>query len=361
MPRHRNLTLKKFIAAIHPDLVERYFVSRVPKHQLPPYFVDMGMHYDYVKHLLETLQDDSLKGLIHEDLRRINDIGEKAMSTLVRSARRYGIQTRQDESPQQLAMRLFLDYPDAFDYAWARYCYYYSTSKLSQHRIDCQGLTLDTDRLDAFEEEVGTFFSNLAKGRECRVSHYEEDNEIVILIAHGSYVRTIARWEGGEVKTDSFRPAYEDILLYDKSHSMLCIKASVEKDREQYIKSFTTTIVANPLLAENPDRDKVYTLRPLQDGTFSWEGNEHIISITPVKARLRLTGPTQPIVEIQSKDLRRSFDHNLHDSDLCAGELVYIKLRFTIEVHDRRERVTFVIAPPDVTDLARKKHAGILQ
>lgn len=55
MLKHRSLTLKKFISAINPDLVERYFVDRVPKDQLPTYFVGMGMQCEYVKHLLEVL------------------------------------------------------------------------------------------------------------------------------------------------------------------------------------------------------------------------------------------------------------------------------------------------------------------
>ncbi len=360
MPKHRSLTLKKFISAINPDLVERYFVDRVPKDQLPTYFVGMGMQHDYVKHLLETLQNEQLKGIIHEDLRRINDIGERAMSTLVRTTKRYGIETVQNETPQQLAMRLFLDYPDAFDYAWAWYCYYYSTSKVSQHCIDCQGFSVDSGKLDAFKEEVRAFFSDLAKGEECRVSHYEEGNEVVIPVIHGSYIRTIARWQDGEVKPDSFRPAYEDILLYDKTRSLLCIKASLEKDREQYIKSFANAILGNPALAESPDRDKVYTLQPLQNGAFSWQGNEHITSIIPLEAKLKLSGATEAMIEIKSKDLRQTFEHDLEGFDLNSGELVYMKFRFTIEVEDKPETVTFIISPPDITDLARKRHADVI-
>ncbi|HEX77107.1 MAG TPA: hypothetical protein G4O03_01650 [Dehalococcoidia bacterium] len=361
MPRHRSLTLKKFITAINdtdPGLVERYFLQLIPKEKLPPYL--MIMHYDYVRHLLEGLEDERLRGTIYEDLRRINDIGEKAMGTLVRTTKRFGIETNQNEKPQALAMRLFLDHPEAFDYAWAWYCYYYSTSKISQHRIDCQGFSIDVDKLDAFKEEVRSFFSDLAKGEECRVSHYEEDNEVVILVAHGSYIRTVARWEGREIKIESFRPAYEDILLYDKTRSLLCIKATLDKDREQYIKSFTNAILANPALAESPNRDKVYTLRPLQDGTFSWDGNEHITSIIPLEARLKLRGSTEPVVEIRSKDLRRTFEDDLEGLDLASGELVYMKFRFTIEVEDKVEKITFIIAPPDVTDLAKKKHADII-
>jgi len=55
MLKHRILTLKKFISAINPDLVERYFVTRIPKAQSPTYFVGMGMQYQHVKHLSEPL------------------------------------------------------------------------------------------------------------------------------------------------------------------------------------------------------------------------------------------------------------------------------------------------------------------
>jgi len=48
MLKHRILTLKKFISAINPDLVERYFVTRVPKPQAPTYFVGMGMLWGFV-------------------------------------------------------------------------------------------------------------------------------------------------------------------------------------------------------------------------------------------------------------------------------------------------------------------------
>ncbi len=360
MPRHRSLTLNRFVSAINPDLVERYFVSRIPRDQLSPYLAGMGMHFDYVKHLLESLPDAWLRGVVYEELRRINDIGEKAMSTLVRTTKRYGIPIEQNEKPQQLAMRLFLDHPDAFEHAWAWYCYYYATSKVSLHCVNREGFSIDTDKLDAFKEEARAFFCDQAKGEECRVSHYEEGNEVVILVTHGSYIRTVARWEGPVVRIDSFRPAYEDILLYDKNRSLLCIKASLEKDREQYIKSFSSAILGNAALAESPDRDKVYTLRPVQDGTFSWDGNEFITAIIPLEASLKLEGSTEPVVHIKSSDLRRTFLEDIDGLDLTSGELTLMKFRFTIEVEGEPETVTFIIAPPDVTDLAKKKHADII-
>ena len=45
------------------------------------------------------------------------------------------------------------------------------------------------------------------------VTAYDEENSTVILIKHGSYVRTIAYWKEKEIEFLSFRPANEDILL----------------------------------------------------------------------------------------------------------------------------------------------------
>lgn len=40
MPRHRSLTLKKFVAAIDPELMERYFTEKVSQNaELPQRFV----------------------------------------------------------------------------------------------------------------------------------------------------------------------------------------------------------------------------------------------------------------------------------------------------------------------------------
>jgi hypothetical protein len=361
MPRHRGLALRKFVTAINesdPGLLEQYFLRIIPKEQIPPHL--SVMYYEYVQHLLDTLEDERIREMIFEDFRRMNDICEQKLGTLVWVGKLFGIEAFENETPQALAMRLFLNYEEAFEYAWARYCIYGSASKISRHNIPCEGFEIDADKLEAFKEEIKGYFADLAKGADCRVSYYDEGDQVVILIARGSYFRTIARWEGGEIKFESFRPASEDVLLYDKRNRQLCVQTPLAKDREQYIRSFTNAIVGDPSLAENPDRDKVYTLTPIQHGTFSWNGNEHITSIIPLEAKLKVKGATEPVITIRSKNLRETLENEFEGASLSGVELIYIKFRFTIETEDKAEHVTFVITPPDATDLAKKKHADII-
>ncbi len=361
MPRHRSLTLRKFVTALNDSdttLLPRYFMRIIPKEQIPPHL--SVMYHDYIKNLLDTLDNESVREMVYEDFRKVNDICEQRTSTLVWASNLFKIEHGQNELPQALAMRLFLDYPDAFDYAWGRFCVYGSSSKISRHNIPCKGLEVDAQKLKAFEDEVRRYFSDLAKGQECRVRSYDEGDQVFVLVAHGSYFRTIARWEGGAIKIDSFRPASEDILMYEKKSCQLCIQTPLSKDREQYIRSFTNAIIGDPSLANSPERDKVYTLDPILDGSFDWNGNEYIRNIVPVEAKLKLKGTTEPVIEIRSKNLRQTLEEDLRGASISSIQLIHMKFRFTLEVDGKAEDVTFVVTPPYATDLPKKKHCEVI-
>jgi len=68
-------------------------------------------------------------------------------------------------------------------------------------------------------------YQNQAKGNSL-VKQFDEKDQIALMIVHGSYIKTIARWVADEVIIDTYRPAFEDVALYDKARSVLKIKAS---------------------------------------------------------------------------------------------------------------------------------------
>jgi hypothetical protein len=361
VPRHRSLTLKKFVTAVNkpnPQLLEEYFSRLIGHDRIPPHL--SIMYYDYVENLLNSLGDERLKAVVFEDFRRINDICEQQAGGLVWASKKFDIPQLENETPQALGMRLFLNHPEAFEYAWARYCVFGSSTSISRHNIPCETLHLDGHRLEAFNEEVKKYFASFAKGQDCRVQLYDEGDQVIILVTRGSYYKPFAHWEAGEVKVDPLRPAYEDMLVYEKKSRQLCLQTRLARDREQYIRSFASIIVGDPSLAERPDRDRVYTLAPFQDGTFSWDGNDYITFIVPVEAKLKVNGATEPIITVKSKDIRQTLQDQLKSVSLSSVNFIYIKLRFTLEVDGKAETVTFTISPPSATDLAKKRHADII-
>lgn len=355
MPRHRSLTLKKFVEAVHYELMERYFTEKFPSSKLPPHII---MNIEAVETFIEDPRNAEVKGLIQEDFRRINDICEKGKALLVRAYKYFDIPRDDSLTLQGLAMKLFLDHREAFDYAYAWYCYYNTSGKISEYRISGD-FKLTKEKLDSFHKETKAWYSDLAKGHECLIVHYDEENSTVILIKHGSYVRTVAYWKEDKIEILSFRPANEDILLYDRKKHILSIKASFPKAREQYIKTFSRCIMGDESLASGEDRDTIYTLEPLKNGSFSWDGNENIKEIILTEIKLELPGSTEPVMRISSKDMRKTLAEDI-PVELDSGELTYAHFRFILELDGKKQKVSFMIAPPDVSDLAQKKHSEII-
>ncbi len=357
MPRHRGLTLHKLVSAIDPELLERYFKEKLPKGtKLPPRFtMSPGTFEDF----MTDARNAEAKALLLEDFQKINDICEKAKNHIVKAYRQFQIKWKEGEAPENMAMKLFLDHKEAFDYAYTWFCYYHTSSSLSSHILP-GNFKLTKDTLDAFLKETKEWFEQLAKGNECIITPYNEKDSTVILVKHGSYVRTVAYWKEDKIEIASFRPANEDILLYDKTDGILRIKTSLHKDREQYIESFSRCIMGDEALAASGNRDKTYTLKPLQDGSFDWSGNKHISEIILTEVTLRLMGKTRPVVIISSGDVRKSLQENIGGINLGNGELTYARFRFVLKVDGRKRKVSVAITPPVKTDLAQKRHSDII-
>jgi hypothetical protein len=279
------LNLKRFVDSIPQDLMGRYLVIAFGRVNTLP-----SLDSESIVDFLDKRADPNLRSRIYEDFTHINDLGEKVMNILVKSVNRYGIETSGEETKQELAMHLFLNHREAFDYAYDHYCLFNSSSKTSYHKVPPCALLMTDSKIKRFKKKIVEFYSNLAKGRECLVRHYDEGDQIVIVVIHGSYRRSVSAWEKGNLNTLFYRPAKEDILRFDKKTSVLSIKAPYKKDKNNYIDAFIESIMEDDCQKEYPDRDATYTLKPLQNETFNFVGNEVIRSITLLEVRLSLRG-----------------------------------------------------------------------
>ncbi|MFH0926834.1 MAG: hypothetical protein V1872_14585 [bacterium] len=354
MPRHRSLNLQKFIDSLPESLLEEYFTKPSPGLTPPAY------NYDSINKFLDEIPDENLKSKILEDFTHINDICEKTMNYVVRAYHKYGIRMPEEAKKEEMAMDLFLHHAEAFDYAYDYYCLYKSTSKMSHHNIESNNFQLTDQKINLFKQKVSEFYSELAKGQECIIRYHDDEDQAVIVVIHGSYKRSLVVWEGQQITTKFFRPANEDILQFDKKKSVLSLKAPYKKDKENYIACFTSAIIEDETQEEREDRDVTYTLEPLQNGTFNFEGNEVITDILLLEIKLAMRGSTAPTIKLKSSDIRETLDKDISGVRLDSGELVHAKFKFTIELDNRPRNITFEITPPNVTDLTKQQHADII-
>ena len=357
MPTHRNLNLKTFLSAISPDLLERYLGHFTWESKPQGWAI---LNADALQEILDQQENAEFRGVVQEEFRRINDICARGMNLVVMAYKRFGLELLEDRSAQELSMRLFLDARDAFEYAWSRYLLFGGAPKLSVLALGAGRLEVSVDQVNRFEEDLRDWFAGDAKG-ECHVKRFDDAGETVILISRGSYMRTVACWKEDEIAFTTFRPASEDVLIYDHETSQLTMKAGLAKDRERYLSAFATHVAGDPDLAERAAKGHVFSLAPIQDESFDYGGDGVVASIDLLKVRLKFDGSEEPEIEIKSDDVRRTVDRYLKGS-LASGKLTYAKFRFHLRpTGGRPTRVTFEVEPPSRTDLAQKRYADIIE
>ena len=357
MPRHRKLNSEKFEVSVGSELLERYFKKKLPDPNiLQPKIVADG---SYIKELTEDLHDKGQEALVKEileDFTKIYDTGIRTMNVLIQSTNLYGIEHSGEESKAGLAMRLFLDHPDAFQYAYDRYCYFASSSTLQEYKVEDAQFKFTMSQLGEFKKLISSFYGKQEKGYDIDLRSYKDGTEYIIVIDRGSYLQVKGIWENGKLKTITYRPANEDVLIFHKDTTILSIKAPYDKDRKNYRATFYKAFLGE--IEPEPKPDALYTLEPLQDGSFDYGGNESVRHVKLLSVKQKY--PNKSSAVLTSKDLLKSLKSEFSDFSLSSGEIVHAKFRFRVILEDKEENVTVEISPPNITDLYKKPYADII-
>ena len=355
MPKHLGLNLDRFVNAVAPPLLDQYAERLGVQNSPSGWQVFNGPAF---QNYLAQPENAEVAAIIREDLQRVNDVAEYGIGTLVRACEKYNVDLLSEATPETIALSLFLDHRDAFDFAWSRYLLYGSPTNLSVHPMKLGHLRIGADQLASFEGAVQRWFAEQAKGEQCIVRDFEDTGETVILIQHGIHVRTIPFWKDNKINMVSLRPAQEDVIVYEPDTSLVRIRAALSKDRRQYLRLFAGCIAGNEALA---DAAEIFTLAPLQAGTFNFGGDGPIVGIELRKVRMKLHGATKVVAEFTSPDVLNSFRYDLPGLGMASGILMLARFCFHIHFAGQRQTtVTFNVEPPSITNLAERRYSDLI-
>jgi hypothetical protein len=354
-----NLSLRELFSDLEPELLIKFCSKlgiRLPK------FTRGQVTSDKLEHFLTDPKNDQTAAILIEELEKISDLSKEGMPFLVRACEKYKIKIEPQEKSGQFAMRVFLDESDAFDYAWSRFSIVNSNTKSTIHHINgLAGIKIYPQNLKAFETRVRQWFSKQAQGRQCIVKAFEDKDEITLLIRRGSYMKTVTLWEGPSLAIRSFRPAIEDILVCQPDKSELLIRSRLEKHRELYLKLFGSSIIQDSKFANKIGKSDIFSLAPLHNGSFDFEGSGPITKIELVKIRMTLYGSYHSIIELKASDVRNALENDL-GKKLSSGDILLARFRFHLScASEKPTTVTFEIEPPFKTDLKLNKRAQIIE
>ncbi len=362
MTKHRVLSIKKLVFAVPWDLFVRYFEGLAPAARPNDWaFLNPGM-------MEEFLQNPENEGAsaIAEDFNRINDLCAKGAYLLYRALENYSIDRGdgdRDENPLVLSMRLFLDDRVAFEYAWSLYLLFSGTTKTWEFIFPAGPLSAPDDRIDLLRASLQGWFQNHHEGQQCEIKRFFDGDGLVIRITRGSTIRTVARWRENEVTFEAFRPASEDIIVYEPERSRLLVKTRLRRDREFYVHQFAEYIAQDPELGDRALATKIFSLAPFQNDSFDYRGDGVITAVSLVEIVVALGDLSDQTVVIRGTDVRSSLDSEVGGVPLRTADWLRVALRFELKLETRRKphTVTIHIEPPGCSDLTEKSYSNLVE
>lgn len=359
MAKHRGFTWEKFVNAVGEDLLKGYFSKRnvdVPS--------GWPLDYEHVQKLLDGLSDENKKNEIDEEFHCINDVAERGQEYLEMAKGKFGVDTPDDEPRERTAMRLFLNKtPGVFRMAYDYYLYLTISADLSHHQFPDGQANFSKKCLDQFKHRIMEHYRKQAKGAGCRVRHCVDGDNRIIFVARGDFVKTQQVWEKGAVKNQYFRPAKEDILIFNTKNHVLSVKIRSRntEDKIEYIKAFGHHVLGKRKIEDEILEGGLVSLAPIQKKTFNYGGNEHIKGVKLVEVQMRIPKRGFIRLKINSKDLVSSLERFLNIS-LEDGELLSAKLKFKLENGGKSQKpLTVELRPPERTSLNKKRDNTIIE
>lgn len=353
MTKHRSLEFDSFVQLVSPAVLERYFNS-LNADNAPSGWATLND--DALDQFLDLPENAELAGLIRDDFRKVNDLASTSARLVVESYERYDIDCDLELSPQELAMLLFLDYDEAWDFAWSRYLLMALDTKVSLFYLQAPELQFGLQRIEAFQDAISASLKGQAKGTQCEIRMFEVGAQRIFYVERGTYIRSISYWDGRETQIRCYRPVLEDIIAYEPDTGNLLVKASQESEREDYVRAFAHHFVGDMQLGEDALRSRTFTLDPIVRNTFNYQGEGIILGVDLVGIKVRLPFKERGVLALNSGNIFATL-RNLSNMSIDLGEMTSARLRFKVLDNKSQKTVTFDIAPPQRTDLPDSKFA----
>lgn len=360
MSKNRGLQLIAFMNAVSPDLLARFFSQSAVRDAVQQWFHLNPQAFQAFCLIPENAE--VVEPILH-DFETIDSLCRDGAGLVFRAYARFNQPYNERLSPQELGMLLFLDFPEAFDFARSRYLLYGGGATLSVYSLARSNVSIGPVEAALFEGDVKGWFAAQAKGDNVIVQRFEDGGEVILLVQRGSLIQTRPFWEeaNGTIGISRIRPAIEDVIIFDPESSELRIKAAYPKDRANYLDLFCCHMAGDPELAERARSAQMFTLEPVRQGRFSYKGKGSVKLVELVGVRLQIGGASKLMVNLHADDMLKAFQHDLQNLSLQSGILVSATFRFHIQLPGQRatEPLTFSVTPPTGTNVGEKKHADI--
>ena len=334
MAKHRSFTLDKFLKAVDPQLRGQYFT----KHSIT--FPDnVNFNDDSLDNFWETISE-AKRVEVEEELHCINDVADRARDCLEQACREFSIQKQDDELSETTAMRVFLhSNEEAFALAFDAYLYYILSEKVTRHKFQNVTPNFGDSQISQFKSAVEAHFKDCGKSDHCDIRHRIDGDKHILLIARGDFMKTHLVFDDQQNKPDikSFRPAKEDMLVFNKGNNILSMSLNgrSDEDKMKYLEIFGNAFLGVTQIDNTTVNNSLVDIDPIKKRTFNFGGNEQIESIKLTEVHAKVRGGAMRLI-LRSNDLSGIQGYGIGADG--AAEFVSVKLKFFIKREGKKSK-----------------------
>lgn len=273
----------RFMRTINLTLLGRLF-ERQPAEQRGLDLTIFGGDEAFARRALQEFfagPENALPVGLVADLHRIAELGnENGMRMLLARAERYGVvlappvddagePVRMD--PKEIALLTFLDHETVFNAA-ADLLALETKVSLTEFAGADEGLAprLDDVTMRRFEDAARDLFIRDFQGSYCRVGWYDDDDEINIVVTHGTAVSVVIVIDGGQERVISFEAAGHAVLAYAPGTGRLKVGGVPKSRRGDFAEIFASVMLGRPEFFAGADSQNLYTLAPIEQAGFAF-------------------------------------------------------------------------------------------
>lgn len=269
-------------------------------------------------------------------------------------------------TPRHIALRAFLDHQEIFDQTRKVAAFFFGSKILEFHGTpDTPSRHDSAEAREAFQKAASAYFSERYQGRYCRISWYDEGEEIRIMVAHGHNATMANVEEDGEEQTRAWREIGEDSIRYHAPSGWAGVMARTLGDQRQLAALFAEHMLGDADFFKKRENEQLYTLRPVQeqggDFRFQYDWDERV---QDVQIRQIVIDDGEYVLDGRRhhspwthtcKDNHDAIAQLLEfapDLDLSEVRIVSMKLVFRFDINGEVFPVAVTIRPPHTATIS---------
>lgn len=269
-------------------------------------------------------------------------------------------------TPRHIALRAFLDHQEIFDQTRKVAAFFFGSKILEFHgtagtpsRHDSAGAR------EAFQNAASAYFSERYQGRYCRVSWYDEGEEVRIMVAHGNNATMANVEEDGEEQTRAWREIAEDSIRYHAPSGWAGVMAKTLGDQRQLAALFAEHMLGDADFFKKRENEQLYTLQPVRDQganfrlRYDWDERVQDVKVQQIvvdDGEYVLNGRRHHSPwTLTCKDNHDAIAQLLEmapDLDLSEVRVVSIRMVFQFVINEDSFPVTVRINPPHTATIS---------